>query len=155
MPGPLLCQVAGVQCFTGPVRMDITKRKQLVEELAKQPAPQLVPIERFFDGNDDPGSIGCNLKEHPGMGYFKAVLTTVAQRGDVDAVYAQIAEADPGDWQWPFTDTIFVVGTIDLNQLKTILEPLRPDEVGHGKHFGIPSAIAEKHKGPVLAAWWD
>jgi hypothetical protein len=135
--------------------MDITKRKRLVEDLAKQATPPVVPIERFFDGNDDQGSIGCNLSEHPGLVYFEAVLTTLARRGDVDAVYAQIAEVDPGDWRWPFTDTIFVVGAIELDELKKILEPLRPDEVGHGKHFGVPAGIAQKHKGPVLAAWWD
>jgi hypothetical protein len=135
--------------------MDITKRNQLVEELTKQPAPQVIPIERFFDGNDDAASIGCNLADHPGISYFKAVLTTVAHRGDVDAVYAQIAEVDPGDWHWPFTDTVFVAGTIELDELKRILEPLRPDEVAHGKHFGIPAPITKKHKGPVLAAWWD
>src|SRR5687768_6297874 len=133
--------------------MDITKRNQLVEELKKQPAPQLVPIEKFFDGNDDAASIGCNLAEHPGIPYFNAVLTTLARRGDVDAVYAQIAEVDPGDWHWPFTDTIFVVGTVDSSELKKILEPLQPDEVAHGKHFGIPESITKKHKGPVLAAW--
>jgi hypothetical protein len=135
--------------------MDITKRNQLVEELTKQTAPQLVAIEKFFDGNDDAASIGCNLAEHPGIAYFKTVLTTVDRRGDVEAVYAQIAEVDPGDWHWPFTDTIFVVGTIELDELKKILEPLQPDEVARGKHFGIPASIAAKHKGPVLAAWWD
>jgi hypothetical protein len=135
--------------------MDMAKRKQLIEELTKQPGPQIVPIDRFFDGNDDAASIGCNLKEHPGITYFKSVLTTLAQRGDVEGVYAQIAEVDAGDWQWPFTDTVFVAGTIELDELKRILEPLGPDEVAHGKHFKIPAAIARKHKGPVLAAWWD
>ena len=135
--------------------MDITKRKKLVEELTKQPAPQLVSIEKFFDGNDDPTSIGGNLNEHPGLVYFKALLTTVARRGDVEAVYAQITTVDPGDWRWPCTDTVFVVGAIELDELKKILEPLQPDEVAHGKHFGVPGALKEKHQGPVLAVWWD
>jgi hypothetical protein len=140
----------------GPVGpMDITKRNQLVEQLAKEPAPQVVPIDRFFDGNDDVASIGCNLTQHPGIHNFKAVLTSLAHRGNVDAVYAQIAEVDPGDWHWPFTDTIFVVGRIELDELKKLLEPLQPDEVGPGKNFGIPASITAKHKGPVLAAWWD
>jgi hypothetical protein len=34
-------------------------------ELAAQPDPQIVAIHRFFDGNDDVGSIACNLLEHP------------------------------------------------------------------------------------------
>jgi len=47
--------------------MDATKLKHLVEQLSAQPAPQLIPIATFFDGNDNLGSIGCNLMEHPGM----------------------------------------------------------------------------------------
>ena len=46
--------------------MDDVKCNALKAELATQPEPQLVPIERFFDGNDDLGSIGCNLLAHPG-----------------------------------------------------------------------------------------
>lgn len=135
--------------------MDIRKRNQLIEDLAKEAAPQVVEIERFFDGNDDPGSIGCNLVQHPGVEIFKGTLLKLARRGDVEAVYAQIAELEPGEDSWPFTDTIFVVGRIELDELRKALEPLQPDEVGHGKHFAVPALIAEKHSEPVLAAWWD
>ena len=31
---------------------------------------QVVGIDRFFDGNDDLGSIGCNLDPHPGIARF-------------------------------------------------------------------------------------
>ena len=44
--------------------MDIGKRNQLVARLSQEPEPQIVPIEVFFDGNDDLGSIGCNLLDH-------------------------------------------------------------------------------------------
>ena len=27
----------------------------------------LVSLEEYFDGNDDLGSIGCNLSDHPGV----------------------------------------------------------------------------------------
>ena len=54
-----------------------------------------------FDGNDDAGSIGCNLTEHPGMNVFRDVLTGLLRRSDVQAVYAQIAELDAGEDCWP------------------------------------------------------
>jgi hypothetical protein len=38
--------------------MDDTKCRALKAELAAQPEPHIVPIERFFDGDDDPASIG-------------------------------------------------------------------------------------------------
>ena len=81
--------------------MDQSKCNALKAELADQEEPQIIPIERFFDGNDDAGSIGCNLTEHPGMNVFRDVLTGLLRRSDVQAVYAQIAELDAGEDCWP------------------------------------------------------
>lgn len=77
--------------------MDDVKCRTLKAELATQPEPQLVSIKRFFDGNDDLGSIGCNLHPHLGIAQFRQVLTDLLARPDVLAVYAQIAELDPGE----------------------------------------------------------
>lgn len=135
--------------------MDDSKCRALKLELMAQPEPQIVSIARFFDGNDDIGSIGCNLLEHPGIDAFRELLEGVLLRPDVEAVYARIWELDPGEDCWPFTDTIFVVGTIDLDELRAVLAPLAPDEVTSGDAFGIPPLIAAMHQAPVLAAWWD
>lgn len=131
--------------------MDLSKRSRLIEELSKQAEPQLVPITQFLDGNDDVGSIGCNLLEHPGIEAFRKVFAELATCPDVKAIYAQIAELDPGDDCWPFSDTVFVVGSISADELKKILSPLEPDEVGTAQDFGAPESIAEH----ALAAWWD
>ncbi len=77
------------------------------------------------------------------------------QRGDVQAIYAQIAELDPGDDSWPFTDTIFVVGTLSQSDLEAELSLLEPDEVGAAEDFGVPDTLLQKYKAPILAAWWD
>lgn len=135
--------------------MDDTKCKALKKELAAQPERQIVAIERFFDGNDDPGSIGCNLIEYPGVDLFREVLTGLLRRPDVQAVYAQISELDPGDSCWPFTDTILVAGTISAEELRKAVSTLQPDEVGDAEQFGVSPAIGEKHGTPVLAVWWD
>jgi hypothetical protein len=135
--------------------MNDTKCSELKAELMAQPEPQLVPIARFFDGNDDIASIGCNLLEHPGIDAFRELLTGLLRRPDVEAVYARIYELDPGDGCWPFTDTIFIVGTITPDDLRRILAPLEPDEIDSGDSFGIPPLITADHQAPVLAAWWD
>jgi hypothetical protein len=135
--------------------MDQTKCTALKSDLMGQPEPQVVSIARFFDGNDDTASIGCNLPEHPGIDAFREVLTGILQRPDVEAVYARISELDTGDGCWPFSDTVFVVGTITHDELRDILEPLQPDEVDSGDSFGIPPRITQDHDAPVLAAWWD
>ncbi len=135
--------------------MDEVKCTLLKAELIAQTAPQIVSIERFFDGNDDLGSIGCNLTEHPGIDTFRNVLVGLLSRHDIKAVYAQISELDPGDGCWAFTDTIFVVGTISINELNSILSLLEPNEVCSGEQFGIPSFIQQKHQEPVSVVWWD
>jgi hypothetical protein len=77
--------------------MDDVKCRALKAELSAQSELLIVPVARFFDGNDDLGSIGCNLDPHPGVEKFRNVLTGLLGRRDVKAVYAQISELDPGD----------------------------------------------------------
>ena len=134
--------------------MDTAKRDRLVTRLSGEPEPRLVPIGEFFDGNDDVGSIGCNLLEHPGVAAFRDAFARVAARPDVEAVYAQIAELDPGDDCWPFADTVFVTGAIPPGELARELAPLEPDEVGPAGGFDRPEALT-RHGAPVLVAWWD
>ena len=135
--------------------MNEGKCKALKVELGAQPVPQIVAAEQFFDGNDDPGSIGCNLLEHPGVDVFQEILTGLLRRPDVQGVYAQISELDPGDGCWPFTDTILVVGTISADRLREAVSVLEPDEVGDAAQLGVSPAIATKLGSSVLAIWWD
>ena len=135
--------------------MNTEKRNALVENLSSEHEPQLVPIDVFFDGNDDLGSIGCNLLDHPGIEAFRATFARLSEREDVDAVFAQIAEVDPGDDCWPFSDTVFVVGTIAAEDLASDLSALEPDEIGEAEDFDAPEALLTKSGKPVLAVWWD
>ena len=135
--------------------MDETKCKALKAELAAQSEPQIVSIERFFDGNDDLSSIGCNRMEHPGVDAFRDAFAGLLRRPDVQAVYAQISELDPGDGSWPFTDTILVAGMIPVEELREAVRGLRPDEVADAAEFGVSPSIAARHGSPVLALWWD
>lgn len=123
--------------------------------MSAQAEPQIVAAERFFDGNDDPGSIGCNLDENPGVDAFRDIFAGLLRRPDVQAVYAQISELDPGDGCWPFTDTVLVACTISADELREAVSSLQPDEVGDAAQFGVSPAIGKKHGTPVLAVWWD
>jgi hypothetical protein len=84
--------------------MDASKRDNLKATLSAKPEPWIASIDVFFDGNDDYGSIGCNLADHPGIDVFREVLLGILDRADVAAVYAQISEIDPGEEYWPFAD---------------------------------------------------
>lgn len=129
-------------------------REDLIARLSDQPEPPLVRIEEFLAGNDDLGSIGCNLMEHPGLDAFRAVFGRLAARADVDAIYAQIAELDPGDGCWPFADTVLVAGAIDRDQLAREVASLQPDEVSLQPPDAVPPGL-QHHAKPVHVIWWD
>lgn len=135
--------------------MNLAKCKALKARLGPDSCGQVVPISEFFDGNDDLGSIGCNLEPHPGLDRFREVLTGLLKRSDVQAVYAQISELDPGEGTWPFTDTVLVAGKISVDSLKAAVGSLQPDEVGDSTQFGVAPSVAERHGSPVLVVWWD
>jgi hypothetical protein len=135
--------------------MNISKRNALVARLSKEEEPLLVPVEEFFDGNDDPGSIGCNLTEHPGIDTFRKSFAALAARADVRAIYALISELDSGPDSWPFSDTVVVFGAIPLEELKRLLADLGPDEVVPAAEFGLGPEITTRHDAPALIAWWD
>lgn len=134
--------------------VDVTKCKALKTALESRPGPWTVPIELFFDGNDDPGSIGWNLPEHPGMDQFRDLLTGLLRRPDVKAVYARIVELDIGEYDcWPAADIVFVFGTISPDELRNILNPLQPEEVCR-VNIAVPEILKERYPGPIVAARW-
>jgi hypothetical protein len=106
-------------------RMDITKCNALKRELATQPDPQVVPIDRFFDGNDDLGSIGC------------------------------ITELDPGTDSWPFTDTVLGIGSIPPAVLQECVADLQPDEGGPADPKFLSPGLSDEERRSTLVVWWD
>lgn len=153
--------------------MDDSKCRALKAELAARPTPWFIEAERFFDGNDDPHSIGRDRMtdrdpiigrgwvigrariESPSMDAFRDVFASLLRRPDVQAVYAQIVDFDPGDDRWPFTDTFLVVGAIPKDDLCKAISSLEPECIADAAGFGVSPAIGKKHGTPVLAVWWD
>ena len=135
--------------------MDQLKRDRLIARLSQEPEPQIIDVEEFFDGNDDLGSIGCNLLPHPGLEAFRDAFARLAQRPDVKGVYAQIFELDPGEGCWPFTDTVLVVGSISVEDVAAEVSQLQPDEIVMAAESGLAEMIARRFAEPVVVVWWD
>ena len=135
--------------------MNLDKCNALKSELADEREPQAVPIDRFFDGNDDDSSIGCNLINHPGIDRFRQILRGLLDRSDVEAVQVLISELDPGEGSWPFADAVAVAGSIPAADLQQIVAPLEPDEVGYCDDIDVLAVVKRKHDSPVLIVWWD
>lgn len=137
--------------------MDQNKCQALKDELEDAAEPALVPVDRFFDGNDDDASLGCNLSPPPGLAVFRDVLTGLARRPDVRSVHLLIGEVDPGDEYWPFANAALIAGTIPATEVRRALKALKPDEVAPARSgdFGITDEVLEELGPPVLLAWWD
>lgn len=86
----------------------------------------VVGLELFFDGNDDPGSIGCNLPDHPGINRFYTVLRAIRDRADVYGVWVGITEVMGAD-EWPFSDHVHVVTTASADEVVAWAAELEPD----------------------------
>lgn len=140
--------------------MDQQKRLALIERVKKIGLPDqsglpLVTLEDFFEGNDDLGSIGCNLMEHPGIPFFYDQLKTIRDRENVSHVLVGIYEVEESDeTMWPFSETVYVTTSEDPENVFEWFSPLQPDSVGPDitGAKNLPE-IPDGHE--VCVAWWD
>jgi hypothetical protein len=117
----------------------------------------VVSLESFFEGNDDGGSIGCNLIDHPGVYQFFAILRNVRERADVQDVWVGISEV-LGDDEWPFSDHVYVVTSASADDVLRWTIALSPEpEVASGWWKDAPPArpIPVPEGMRVLTLWWD
>ena len=132
-----------------------------IEELGGQDAYPVVPLDLFFDGNDDPASIGPNLDPHPGVETFERVLRGIRERDDVSDVAVQIDEVIPGEW--PYANAVYVVTTASPQDVHRWATELQPDEyVGEDMEVepwlgrGLPPGAPEVPQGHrVVTLFWD
>lgn len=122
---------------------------------ATTPAP-VVSLENFFEGNEDLGSIGCNLLEHPGIDHFYEVLRAARDRPEVQDVVVEISEVMEGQGEWPFSECIYLLTSASAAEVESWLATLEPDEIIEGWFRSQPPAGPVPASGMrVLSAWWD
>jgi hypothetical protein len=125
-------------------------------EDSKVPTP-LLTLEEFFEGNEEIGSIGCNLDGCPEPNEFFKLLSEIRSRPDVSDVRVQITCLDDPWKQWPFSDTLWIMTPVDAETVKTWFPTnLAPDECWTGWTEGTlyePIEVIAGHS-PV-AAWFD
>jgi hypothetical protein len=115
----------------------------------------LLTLAEFFEGNEEAGSIGCNLNPTPTPAEFHEILKQIAERPEVAEVRVQITMFD--NPEWPFSDTVWVVTSADATEVAQWFdEAVRPDETRNGwtpdvsfEPCPVPSGMQ-----PV-ACWWD
>ena len=139
-------------------------RRVLIEKLKRTGLPgtvgplPVVSLEDFFIGNEDYGSIGCNLPEHPGPQFFFEKLREIRARADVQDVLVEIQEVEEDDESmWPFSDRVYILSSAAREEVADWVASLMPDEIEEGAAYGEPPASAPHLQAgmKVYGVWWD
>jgi hypothetical protein len=142
--------------------MDLAKRAALIAKIKaigvsdESGHEAVVGIEDFFDGNDDLGSIGANLPQHPGLARFRAELSSIRDRADVSDLVIAIWEVDDREGgDWPYAEKVYLATSADDEAVEAWFQPLAPDEIWDVQPETLrPSPELEPgHR--LLAVWWD
>ncbi len=141
----------------------MNKREALIEKIRSQGlslSPNFLPVvslEGFFEGNEDPGSIACNLIKHPGPQYFFEHLLAIRSKTNVQDVLVEIYEVEEDNLTvWPFSERVYVLTDASVEDVSGWMKLLEPDEIDEGYFQGKPPAAPELREGMrVYAIWWD
>lgn len=129
------------------------KRQQLESE-----SKPIVSLSDFFVGNEDFGSIGCNLNPMLGPQLFYEQLQSILSQPAVQDVLIEISdtnENDPDPLMWPFSDQIYILTTAAYEDISKWLAPLQPDEI-EATHINDRVQEIALNKGvKIYRAWWD
>jgi hypothetical protein len=136
------------------------KRAALVAYITALAAPTssapVVPLDAFFDGNDDDGSIGCNLVAHPGVRHFHDTLAAIRFRPEVQDVFVAISDPMIEEHAWPFADTVYVLTTSSADTVRQWVAARLPDEVVDGLLDVPPTGLPALRAGTrPVRIWWD
>ena len=134
------------------------KRTELLNKILQNGFPDkevVVSVEEFFDGNDDIGSIGCNIyPDPPSLQTFYETFTRLKAIDKIENIFVRIADIEDSDWF--YTDTVFVIGDITISELKEMFKDLRPDEIYSGWMYGLPANLnGEKIDKKIHSVLWD
>lgn len=134
----------------------ITERVSRLGHPDDQATPRpLLSIAEFFEGNEEVGSIGCNLLGEPAPAEFYDLFKKFAERSEVKDIRVCVTQFDVPEW--PFSDPVYVMTTATPDEVMSWFpEELAPDEVWQGF---VPSQSYEPYTIPpgavVVGCWWD
>ena len=134
------------------------KRTELLNKILQNGFPDkevVVSVEEFFDGNDDSSSIGCNIyPDPPSLQTFYETFKRLKATDEIENIFIRIADIE--DTVWFYTDTVFIIGDITIDDLKEMVKDLRPDEIYSGWMYGLPANLNNLNiDKKVYSIFWD
>jgi hypothetical protein len=126
--------------------VDQVKLGVLLDFLDAERAPAdktpLVTIAQFFDGNDQDYSFAANMFEHPGLTKARHVLERINAHPEVASVRIAIIEYYRDGGEWPYSDTILVIGELNEEELADMLTETPDMEIWTGteeRYHNLPN----------------
>jgi len=139
----------------------IKMREDLLEKIYEQEdkiesSLPVVSLELFFEGNNDIGSIGCNLLNHPGIEKFYSILKQARNKPNVQDILVEIMEHDEDDEIWTFSERVYILTDEEENEVIKWVRDLQISEISQGYMYGQPKFAPKLRKGyKVYSLWWD
>jgi hypothetical protein len=136
----------------------MTRKDDLIQKIKALGFPEsevVVSVEDFFEGNEDYGSIGCNIyPNQPSPADFYKKFKELKQNKSVGDILIRIVDIEDGDW--PFTDAVYIISNLNVEQIKELVKDLTPDEVYEDWMYKKPINAPEiKPDMKVFSIWWD
>jgi hypothetical protein len=104
----------------------------------------VVKLEEIFTGNDDYGSIGCNLSPPLGPQYFCKRLNEIRERSNVHDVLVEINEVVEEDsTTWPFSESVYIFTNATHIEVAQWAAALQRDAVEEGFANGRPRRVKD------------
>jgi hypothetical protein len=135
---------------------ELVEKIRALRDFKDHAAPDpIVSLEEFFTGNEDLGSIGCNLTKHPGRGAFYAELKAIRGKPDVQDVFVAIHELNE-ETVWPYSECVYILTSARAEEVTQWMKKLQPSEVSEGWLYKKPpNAPSLKDGIRVVSCWWD
>ena len=138
--------------------MNLANRAHLIKKCKSELLLPLVTLEEFFVGNDDDGSIGCNLLRSPDLRIFFATFKLIRARPDVENVLVAITDyEEENKASWPFSDAVYIFTDANKADIQLWVEGLQADDVVEL----TPTELAKSHAfqfepdTKIWMVWWD
>lgn len=117
----------------------------------------VIGFDDFFNNtNYSNECIGVNIyPNQPKPEKFYEILKSLIASKKADCIFVRISDIDEPQ-NWFYSDTVYIIGSLSLDELKRSIEPLYPDEIYIGFMYGRPVNIGVFDENQnTYSVWWD
>ncbi len=115
----------------------------------------ILTFDEFFEGNECESSIGVNVDWKPPISVFRSTFKELLEGKLVDKVFVRVIDIEEPE-EWVFSDTVYVIGEIDIEELENKVRNLKPDDIQKGWYYGEPANVGEYDQSKnIFTIYWD